>query len=316
MATIKEVKKQIQNANALGIKNLKEKGVGLFSSGIITTYDIMEAISMIIVGGGGIEYIDITYNEDNTIILTDKDGVEHTMECEYTDGKLTSVKYDGKAVKLTYDGDVLVKVGKTEVDMSNAPTSIELLDHTVTFTVDSEPYEVVSVKDGNKVNEPTKPTSDSGVFAHWENENGDTIHFPYIPTSNTNLTSVFYNQIYGLYEKFNISYEEYPYIIFILVKDSASYGVYFYKNISDIYINGNSLITSNGGKYVPLYMLSFRDVSSIATVCDDILSSTECWVEDSRVLNIAIDENKYFYTNTEIPNSDVTNGHWCFIKLY
>ena len=87
--------------------------------------DMPQAI-LDIVGGGdvtiGADYTNIVYNEDDTITLTDKDGVEHTMECEYTDGKLTSVKYDGKADKLTYDGDVLVKVGKTAVDIENAPT--------------------------------------------------------------------------------------------------------------------------------------------------------------------------------------------------
>ena len=90
--------------------------------------DMPQAILDIVGGGGGdviigADYTNIVYNEDDTITLTDKDGVEHTMECEYTDGKLTSVKYDGKAVKLTYDGDVLVKVGKTAVDMANVPLS-------------------------------------------------------------------------------------------------------------------------------------------------------------------------------------------------
>jgi N-acetylneuraminic acid mutarotase len=72
---------------------------------------------------GGAVYESIVYNEDNTITLTDKNGVVHTMECEYTDGKTTSVKYDGKAIELAYDGDVLVKVGGTVVDVNNAPAS-------------------------------------------------------------------------------------------------------------------------------------------------------------------------------------------------
>lgn len=120
MATIKEVKEQIQNANALGRANLTEKGVEISENA--TTFDIMTAIAEISGSGGGdviigADYTNIVYNEDNTITLTDKDGVIHTMECEYTDGKLTSVKYDGKKVELTYDGDVLVKVGKTEIDL-------------------------------------------------------------------------------------------------------------------------------------------------------------------------------------------------------
>ena len=79
--------------------------------------DMPQAI-LDIVGGGGANYESIVYNEDNTITLTDKDGVEHTMSCTYADGKLIDVIYDGKAVNLTYSGDRLVKVGKTAVDLS------------------------------------------------------------------------------------------------------------------------------------------------------------------------------------------------------
>ena len=81
----------------------------------------MKGIADIINGGGGVTYTNIVYNEDNTITLTDKDGVEHIMSCTYEDDKLIGVTYDGKAVELIYDGDVLVEVGKTEVDMANAP---------------------------------------------------------------------------------------------------------------------------------------------------------------------------------------------------
>ena len=74
-------------------------------------------------GGGGTEYTSIVYNTDNTVTLTDKDGVIHTMSCTYADGKLIGVTYDGKAVDLTYNGDALVKVGKTSVDVANAPAT-------------------------------------------------------------------------------------------------------------------------------------------------------------------------------------------------
>jgi hypothetical protein len=86
---------------------------------LIPFVDMPQAI-LDIVSGGGTNYESIVYNEDNTITLTDKDGVIHTMECEYTDGKITSVKYNGKSVRLAYSGDKLVKVGKTAVDLSNA----------------------------------------------------------------------------------------------------------------------------------------------------------------------------------------------------
>jgi hypothetical protein len=138
-------------------------------------------------GSGGITYTSITYNEDNTITLTDKDGVEHTMSCTYEDGKLIGVTYDGKRVNLTYDGDVLVKVGRTAVDMANVQISGgQVLDHTVTFIVDGEPYEVVSVKDGNQVNgTPTIPTSKSGTFCYWKDGEGNAVDFPFTPINDS-----------------------------------------------------------------------------------------------------------------------------------
>lgn len=126
MATIKQIKAQIENANALGIANLTTKGVEIAENA--TTYDIMTAIAEISdSGGGGVTYSSIIYNEDDTITLTDKEGVEYTMSCIYEDGKLIGVTYDGKTVKLTYDGDVLVKVGKTAVDLGDAPSSKNVL---------------------------------------------------------------------------------------------------------------------------------------------------------------------------------------------
>ena len=78
-----------------------------------------------------IAYTDVICNDDNTITLIDKNGIERTMECEYVDGELTSVKYGGKAVKLTYDGDALVKVGKTTVDFENVLTEIDALENLI-----------------------------------------------------------------------------------------------------------------------------------------------------------------------------------------
>ena len=51
MATLQELKEQIENVNALGIKNLAEKGVG-FAGFSPTTYEIMQSIADIIRDGG------------------------------------------------------------------------------------------------------------------------------------------------------------------------------------------------------------------------------------------------------------------------
>jgi hypothetical protein len=88
---------------------------------LIPLVDMPQAI-LDIVSGGGAEYESIVYNEDNTITLTDKKGIIHTMECAYENDKLIGVTYDGKAIDLIYDGDVLVSIGKTVVDMANVPS--------------------------------------------------------------------------------------------------------------------------------------------------------------------------------------------------
>jgi hypothetical protein len=124
MATLQELKRQIEDANALGLANLEEKGIGLVGvpgpGGIKspTTYAIMSAIAEINVNGGesGIQYTSITFNDDDTIYLVDSEGNTHTMSYTYKDDMLDSVTYDGSRIRLGYDDDDnLIKVGATEV---------------------------------------------------------------------------------------------------------------------------------------------------------------------------------------------------------
>lgn len=109
--------------NALGGQNLSDKGVVVAENA--TTYEIMNAIAE--VSGGGVQYTSIEYNEDDTITLTDKDGIDHKMVCTYDDaGKLVGATYDGKAVELTYEGENLVVVGKTDIDLSGTKVRHEI----------------------------------------------------------------------------------------------------------------------------------------------------------------------------------------------
>jgi hypothetical protein len=238
MATIKEVKEQIEAANALGEQKLLEKGVvplqrpGVTGVKPLTTYDIMESIGFIQTGGS-VQYTDIVYNADNTITLTDKDRVEHTMECTYSeDGKLMGVTYDGKAIELTYDEDMLVEIGKAAVNFSNAQTSgVQALDHTVTFTVDGGPYEVVSVKDGNSVNAPaTQPINNGNIVSRWSVDGAD-ITFPYTPTSDVIIDGVMSTYENMLYDFYGISKSDYPALL-LYVREGRMC-IYFGKSITE-----------------------------------------------------------------------------------
>jgi hypothetical protein len=122
---IADLKQNIKNANALGVANLTEKGVEVSESA--TTYDIMKSIAEVS-GGGGRIYRDIVYNEDDTIDLIEKDGTTHKLECEYVDGMVSQIKLDGKKVRLEYDGQVLVKLGVTNISTTRAPTDVTIDD--------------------------------------------------------------------------------------------------------------------------------------------------------------------------------------------
>ncbi len=144
MATIQDLKTQIENANALGRTNLADKGVELPETA--TTYEIMQGIGD--VSSGGSQYTSIVYNEDNTVTLIDTGGVEHTMICEYTDGKLVTVSYDGKSVELTYDGDVLVNVGGTDIKLNSTEPSKLQVDNPIA-TTELTGYEAAKAFDGD-----------------------------------------------------------------------------------------------------------------------------------------------------------------------
>ena len=70
MTSLEKLKKQIENVNALGIKNLADKGVG-FAGFSPTTYEIMQGIADIIRDGGSSPSIDengiVTFGGNTTI---------------------------------------------------------------------------------------------------------------------------------------------------------------------------------------------------------------------------------------------------------
>ncbi len=183
----------IDKLSAIGDAIREKNGI----TDLIPLADMPQAILDIVSGGGGIvestEYLSVTYNDDDTITLIDKEGTEHTMVCTYQGDKLVDVKYDGKTVRLSYKDDALNRVGNTAVDFANAKTSSGAsLDHIVTFTVDGEPYEIVNVKNGNSVNAPaTNPAKDSLVFIEWRDSDDKRISFPFPTTTDTQIFAHF-----------------------------------------------------------------------------------------------------------------------------
>lgn len=118
-----EFKSPVERYRAIGDAIREKSG----TTELLQPADMPQAILDIISGGGGVvsdvKYKSIVYNKDDTITLIDTDDIEHIMACVYEDDKLIGVNYDGKAIKLVYEGDVLKRVGKTVVDLFNAPMS-------------------------------------------------------------------------------------------------------------------------------------------------------------------------------------------------
>lgn len=113
---------------------------------LIPLKEMADAI-LSISGGESVGYSSITYNEDDTITLTQTNGAVRKMTCEYDGDKLVGLKYGNEVIPLTYEDDVLVGIGGMEVDVSKAPatsgtdtrlkelvegTLIELVDDTIT----------------------------------------------------------------------------------------------------------------------------------------------------------------------------------------
>lgn len=98
MATIRELKTQIKNANALGRTNLSLKGVELPETA--TTYEIMNKIAEIN-GGGGVE-IPAKEEQEKTITITENGTTEILPDTNKALSKVTVVTNVPIGVSETY----------------------------------------------------------------------------------------------------------------------------------------------------------------------------------------------------------------------
>jgi hypothetical protein len=131
------------------------------------------ADEIVVIGGGGVEYTDIDFNEDDTITLTDTDGKEHTMVCTYEGDRLVGVTYDGEEVIIDYKGDKLT-VGNTVVDLSGlVRTYMEVHDSGTVIMTTSGIGTITKTNDGMAL--LVKNNSGSMLFAISETEEGAAI---------------------------------------------------------------------------------------------------------------------------------------------
>lgn len=266
--------------------------------------DMPQAI-LDIAGGNGTEYTSIVYNDDDTITLFDTDGTEHTMVCTYEDGVLTSVTYDDKQIAIVYEDNKLI-VGNTVVDLKNAKTSDVSLDNTVTFLAYGEPYEVVSVKNGNSVNSPaTPPQSVKESFIGWHLD-GKLQTMPFTPSGDVLLEAIFSSALNEFYRMNGISKDEYP--DFILFTFGTTVGIYVAQK-GAFKVNEYWLQTLADK---PNYHYIVKTLSPMTTDVDELLKALTPTQQvtlspTTKTLSRSYNDNYTFYTNTGL--SSVT-GVW------
>lgn len=137
---------------------------------------------------------------------------------------------------------------------SGGVMSEKILDYTVTFTVDGEPYEIVSVKDGNSVNAPTKPEKEGYKFTGWFDENNVAIMLPFVPTTDITISTIleegedYTELINALYTKAETTPEAHPYITIAYYQGDSTVTVYLTTSKSAVSNNG-VVYTYGSAKY-------------------------------------------------------------------
>lgn len=85
------------------------------------------------------------------------------------------------------------------IGKSNAITGGASFGHTVDFISDGLPYAKYIVTDGQSVAAPSPDPTKSGLhFDGWKDSDGNTITFPYTPTSDIQLTAQFISTREGM----------------------------------------------------------------------------------------------------------------------
>lgn len=212
----------------------------------------------------------------------------------------------GNAIREKTNSSELIPLSDMPSAIRNISSGIEPLDHTVTFTVEGEPYEVVSVNDGNSVNAPSgTPTSEEGDFGKWS-LNGERVSFPFIPTEDTEFIAEFSIMSTKLYERFGVNQNEYPNIVIYLKNYSTSMS-----QITILFIHKDDDVTNNDdGTYIkcsqPVYRankqgLAGRNPMTIGEIVNYFDEQTSITVtKHSAISEPKSDIRQLFSTNTDV----------------
>lgn len=144
MATIQELKTQIENANALGRTNLSEKGVELPETA--TTYEIMQGIGDVSSGGGGnyAEVFNSLYNA--SLMNSDIERIDFYIANPFTGHNgffrgTKKLKYL-KGVNTSRSKDIRLMFSGSSIEIIEEPLDISQVTNTANAFVCAELIEI------------------------------------------------------------------------------------------------------------------------------------------------------------------------------
>lgn len=211
----------------------------------------------------------------------------------------------------------LASGGVVEVDNTNGGTSFGALDNTVTFIVEDELYESVSVKSGNSLYPPAvSPHREGYFFSHWS-YNDDYMPNPFTPTEDTTITAVMYESLDAVYKMNGISREEYPeFIIFRYGTSSYTWCMYIAqegdlsaREGSDGLKDGVYLTIPADAPYYSFVDNDYQGTEPEKAIEEFIPNTETTATQRTGELShfIGEDSNCVFYTNTRL---SLSRGEW------
>lgn len=193
-----------------------------------------------------------------------------------------------------YDG-----LGSVTVDVASSLEGLENGYDVMFYDENNEGLAFYSIKQGQKVmNAPDY------IASEWRLEDGTTIEFPYVPTSDLNVYAYIRKSwAKQLYEHYNIDPSVYPYLAIYVYKNKETKNYFYVAFGSAIATDGRELTapTYIGAKY-KYSSVDYYDVDSVMNwILSNVTVSSQTYGTSNNDSS-----DYYYYTNYDIQLSNAT----------